>query len=141
MVDFTLVEAQLYRLLAGFFGRDQVIPRMTVLAVCGGELPVNGHELPTGAAEWAKTNRCLFTIVDHDDEPRLVVEFFSGLHDSIDIDEEEHQRILAPILKAAKITYITLSNDEFSELLDPESSSDMYAFLKAKLENIGLLDA
>jgi hypothetical protein len=141
MVDFTLQEAQLYRLLAGFFGRDQVIPRMTVMAACGGKLPVNGHEFPTGTDQWAKTNRCLFTIIDHDDEPRMVVEFFSGLQDSIDLVEEEHQRLLRPILKAAGVTYITLSDDEFADLLNPESDSDIYAFLKAKLESVGLVEA
>jgi len=138
MVDFSLQEAQLYRLLTGFFGKDQVIPRMTVLAACGGQLPVNGHKFPSGTDQWAKVNRCLFTIVDQDDEPKLVVEFFSGLHQAIDIVEEEHQRYLPPILKAAGVTYITFSDDEFAELISPDSDWDFYSFLKAKLENVGI---
>lgn len=126
MIELTTSEAQLMRMLAAFFGKDQVIPRMSVLAVCGGELPAGSRK---ELVAWAKSSRCLFTVVDREDRPKLVVEFFAGFQDSIDLQEEEHQRLLAPMLRELGIRYITISPEQFEELLDPDGDLDLFSLL------------
>lgn len=106
--------------------------RMSVMAVCGGELPKKLGDLGVDLGRWAKQNTCLLTIVDFDDNPRMVIEFFSGFEDSVDLNEVEHQRFLRPILQAAGISYVTISNAEFAEILDPSGKLDFYQLLKAK---------
>ncbi len=130
MIAFSLQEAQLYRLLAGFFGGERVVPNMRVIAVCGGELPPG--QAPE-AARWARENNCLFTIVDESEEPRLVVEFFSGYANRVDVSEEQHQRFLRPLLAARSIRYITISEGEFSDLTDPRAEADFVAFMEKKV--------
>ena len=134
MEAMTLSEAQLYRVLTALFGRDQVVPQMSVMAVCGGTLPQSCDCDDVELDVWAKKNKCLFTIVDSDDNPKLVVEFFSGFEQAIDVKEEEHQRVLEPLLGAAGIRYVTISPSEFAEILDPGSSLDMVAFLRSKVD-------
>ena len=141
MIDLSLREAQLFRMLSSFFGRDQVIVKMSVLAVCGGELP---SPLPAkllasytinnslDLSLWAKKNTCLFTIIDHNDAPKMVIEFFSGFQSSIDAREEEHVRILPSLLSTSHIPYVTISDQEFRELIDPHSSLDFCTLLEHK---------
>lgn len=138
MIDLSVSEAQLFRILVEFFGEDRVVLRMRVIAVCGGELPADLEDQGIDLDAWAKSNRCLFTIVDHNDEPRMVIEFFAGYARSVDPIEVEHQRYLGPILKAAGVNYITISDEEFSEILDPRGTLDIYSLLKAKVESVGI---
>lgn len=150
MINMSLREAQLFRMLSGFFGRDQVIIRMSVLAVCGGELP---SPLPDAVVtqlrgggesrleQWAKKNTCLFTIVDQNDMPRMVIEFFQGFDSSVDPTEEEHQRLLPPLLSRRQIPYVTISDQEFGDLVDPASSLDFCTFLEAKFTEARTFDA
>lgn len=110
---------------------------MSAMAVCGGVLP-NIHEsldlTPIELAGWARGARCLFTIVDHNDDARLVVEFFSGFNKAIDVTEAEHERYLRPILQAAGIRYVTIAPDDFSDMLDPSSGMDLVGYLQASLD-------
>lgn len=149
MVELSLDEAQLFNVLCAFFGRENVVPHMRVIAICGGVLPpLTAPGIPSEVAEqrtlefedWARTNRGLFTIVDRDDNPRMVIEFFSGFAEHIDVQEETHQRCLRPILAAAGIPYVTISRDEFSMLTDPEQPLDFYHLLKAKVEEFGIAE-
>jgi hypothetical protein len=133
MAHMDLREAQLFRILSSFFGRDRVVFRMSALAVCGGQLPPGVEFGEFDLAGWARLNPCLFTIVDGDDNPFMVIEFFSGFEVSIDVAEVEHQRYLRPLLAAAGIRYITMSDDEFSDILDPDGGLDILSFLKAKV--------
>ena len=153
MIDFNLEEAQLYRVLTSFFGKEHVVPHMSVLSICGGDLPdsplVNEIEVSMDSSngsnsdgsklkQWAKRSKCLFTIINPGGDPRMVVEFFSGFGNSVSLIDVEHQRYLKPILQAAGVSYCTISNEEFSELLDPRSSLDFFSLLKAKCEALGL---
>ena len=139
MEELNLTETQLYRLLTSVFGRECVIPRMRVIAICGGELPdsLRASELARelNLSSWARAHRGLFTIVDADDSPRLVVEFFSSTTAIIDVDELEHHRRMQPILAAAGIRYITISENELAELLDPRGTLDVCTFLTAKVDS------
>lgn len=139
MIDLSLDEARLFRALSAFFGRDAVIPHMSVLAVCGGEIPAEVRTRESAAVlakveSWARSNRCLFTVVDGDDQPRLVVEFFSGFKEAIDVVEAEHQRFIPPLLRAARVPYVTFSVEEFLETLDPSGAVDFVRLLHAKLD-------
>jgi hypothetical protein len=133
MIFIDVQEAQLYRLLSGFFGRERVIPHMSVLAVCGGELPNQVEDAAGKLRLWAQGTKCLFTIVDHQDSPKMVIEFFSGFERAIDPNEEERQRFLPTLLPAAGVRYVTLSWDELEELIDPRSSLDLLSFLEDKI--------
>lgn len=134
MINLSHAEATLFRILANFFGKEKVIPHMSVRAVCGEKLPIDYRPRPTFDIEkWAKENKCLFTIVDNSDDPCLVIEFFSGFEKSVDVVEVEHQRFLPEILQYAGIRYITMTDNEFSAMLDPRANLDFYSFLKAKV--------
>lgn len=131
-------EAQLFRMLTAIFGHDNVIPRMRVIAVCEGEVPqALGHssdELET----WARNNTCLFTVVNNDGDPCMVMEFYSGFEHGVVVEEEvDHQRFLKPILKARGVHYVTISGEEFEMLLDPRSGVSIMDFLKDKFNITG----
>lgn len=139
MIHMELREAQLFRILVGLFGRDRVIFKMSALTVCGGavpegiSLPLQPGGAPFNLASWAKSNSCLFTILNEFDEPYMVIDFFSGFQAAVDVREVEHQQYLTPLLRASGIRYITMSDDEFDDILDPDSSLDILSFLKAKI--------
>ena len=137
MLNLSLPEAQLFRMLSRLFGKERVIPFMSVLCVCGGEVPEtfssNGFDLRA----WAKVNKCLFTVVDEDDEPRMVFEFFSGFSTIVENVDVEHQRYLRPLLNHVGIRYITISHADFDEILNPHSSLDFISFLKDHFEESG----
>lgn len=138
MIDLSHNEAMLFRILSEFFGREHVVLQMRVIAVCGGELPSGVVIQGVDLLEWAKANKCLFTIVDANDEPKMVIEFFAGFEEAVDPVEVEHQRFLQPLLKAAGVSYVTISEDEFSEIVDPGGTLDFYSLLKAKVEGEGI---
>lgn len=132
-MDLRLNEAQLLRHLMSFFGAERVVVNMSVLAVCGGELPAAISNRMPQLGNWAKRNHCLFTIVNSEDEPRMVVEFRSDHDGAIDALETEHQAYLSPILHEAKIRYITFSQDEFVEVLQPDGRYDFFTLLRSKV--------
>ena len=142
MISFSLEEAQLYRLLAGFFGRARIVPNMSVLAVCGGELPPGipvqeAARLPANLGVWAKENRCLFTIVDDDDTPKLVIDFEGLERSGIDAERVEYQRVARPLLSAAGVRFFTITGDEFAELLKPSGRLDLFTLFKSRFEELG----
>jgi len=133
MISLSLEEAQLYRVLVSLFGKEQVLPNIGVKTVCGGEIPKEFPHLCKEFEAWIVRDKCLFTIVDKDDAPKLVVEFFSGFEHAIIAKEAEHQRFLKPLLDHIGVHYVTISPLEFEELLDPSSSLDIVALLGAKM--------
>jgi hypothetical protein len=130
MVEMSLHEAQLFRMLEGFFGRDRVIWNMSVRTVCGGEYPTVAGESDDTTARWAGVAGCLFTVVDEDDIPKMVVEFAQGLSHTIDVSMLDRQQKLPDLLERCGIRYIMLTQDEFEEILDPHSSLDLVSVLK-----------
>ena len=109
---------------------------MSVFAVCGGESPIIANLwVRHNRLAWARANNCLFTIIDDESNAKIVFEFFSGYQNSVDLKEVEHQQYLRPILDEAGICYVTISSDEFSEIIDPIQSLDFPTFLRAKVED------
>lgn len=131
MEALSLREAQLYRMLCEVFGKELVVPLMSVQAVCGGSVPRASSNQTLSA--WARKNKCLFTVVDADDQPKLVIEFFEGFEHSVDPHEEEHQRLLKPLLEELDIAYVTISNAEFSDLLTKPEEHGFCEFMEAKV--------
>jgi len=137
----SLRDAILYRILSDLFGQERVIFAMSAFAVCGGELSEDFLNIDPDIVKWSKSNKCLFTIVDHEDEPKMVVEFFSGFSKDIDNNEVEHQRFLKPLLEKSGISYVTLSEDEFNESIDPEGTVDFCTLLHSKISPIDTAEA
>lgn len=141
MVHLDIHEAVLFRLLTSFFGEDRVIPHMSVLAVCGGQLPFPVAELngssPTllELSLWAKKNRCLFTVVDTDDSPKVVFEIFDGVDTFVVASQVEHQRYARPLLTGAGVKYLTISHEEIDEITDPQGRMDFFHWLKDRFED------
>ena len=139
MIHLEQEHAVFFRMLSGFFGEERVIPSMSLLAACGGTLPcdiatVNPSIKEAQAESWARSQKCLFTVVDHDDQPKLVFDFFSGFDKPFEEKDVVGQRYLKPILMAAGVNYITISMEEFAEIIDPRSDIEFFHWLKEKLE-------
>lgn len=139
MAHFSVEEAQLYRMLTAFLGSENIVPHMSVLAVCGGELPSSlrdGIEAE-GLLGWAKKAKCLFTIIDSNDAPRLVVDFEAMADNTIDPERLEYHRIAEPLLQAAGVRFFTITNDEFREMLKPSGNLDLFHYFKGRFEELG----
>jgi len=132
MAEMSLEEAQLFRMLVSFFGKDRVLWSMSLRAVCGGDIPEQVRASSSEQVAWAENDRCLFTVVDHDDNPKMVMEFSPDYSDYIEVDQLERQKKLPPILGACGVQYVTISSQELVEILDPRSSLDFFSFLKDK---------
>ncbi|NDC36897.1 MAG: hypothetical protein EBZ48_02465 [Proteobacteria bacterium] len=141
MPEFSLPEAQLYRMLVGAFGRERIVPHMSVLAVCGGAIPQNilseERPLPSDLRSWAKGSRCLFTLVDGQDIPKLVLDFEALDGGTVDPEKIEYHRVLRPVLDAAGVRFLTITNDEFAELLRPSGTLDLLGFFQDRFEELG----
>ena len=133
MSEMSLQEAQLFRVLGGFFGRDRVVWNMSVRTVCGGSYPPGAEEIAVDIANWAEVAGCLFTIVDDDDCPKMVVEFAVDLKRCIDVQLLERQEHMPKLLALCGVRYVVVTEAEFEEILDPNSSLDLTSLLKDRL--------
>ena len=113
MIAFTHEEAILFRILQSLFGHGQVIPHMSVKAICGGLDPTTLPESPSSG--W----KCLFTVVDSGDMPKLVVEFSSTTSQTIDMHAFERVQIIGPILAAHQIRYMVISDHQNADITHP----------------------
>ena len=134
----SLQEAQLFRMLEAFFGRDRVIWNMSVRSVCGGTYPRVRGEAEESIAKWADAALCLFTIIDEQDNPKVVIELGVNLKQPIDVARLDRQQRLPELLGMRGVQYVLVSNDEFEEILDPASSLDLVSVLK---DRFGIEDA
>lgn len=132
MIDLDNNEAILFRLLASFFGKERVIPQMSVLAACGGDLPQGKFE--DRDLSFAKKKKCLFTVVNELDTPKLVVELGVDAKSSIDLSELDKQEQARPILTAAGVPYIILSKSELLFVTDPAAPGNWFHLLQSKFE-------
>lgn len=134
MVDITLEEAQLMRMVAGFFGKERIVYKASLSLVCGEKLTepnnFNGHEF----SEWAKRYKCLFTVMNDNGDPRLVIELLPDITGTIDSSQIEHMHFVKPTLNAAGLHHVTLSREEFADLTDPEGTLDFFSLLESKIE-------
>jgi hypothetical protein len=132
MVEMSLQEAQLFRMLSGFFGRDRVVWNMSIRAVCNGVVPTSDAVNMNAAEDWTDLAGCLFTVVDHDDTPKMVVEFAPDFSRYIEVKQMERHQRLPGLLEGYGVRYISISSHEFRDMTDPRSSLDLVSFLKDK---------
>lgn len=130
MEEMSLHEAQLFRLLVGFFGKDRVLFSMSVRAVCGGDLSVLSQDFDEETRIWAERSKCLFTVVDGEDDPKMVVELAPDFSDFIELEQLERQNKLPGLLRSRGVQYLTISGDEMSEILDPNGTLGLVDVLK-----------
>jgi hypothetical protein len=139
MAEMSLNEAQLFRLLVGFFGKDRVLFSMSVRAVCGGDLASLSHPLDEETRAWAERSRCLFTVVDEEDDPKMVVEFEPDFSKFIEVEQLERKSRLPSLLKASGVQYLTITGEEMGEILDPNGTIDLVDVLKDRfgIDDVG----
>ena len=131
MIAIDSYEAILFRMLVSFFGEDRVIPHMSVTAVCGGNAP----ELGYARGGDPDVDKCLFTIVNLNDDPRLVVEFELNFGGNIEPHEVSKRRYIQPALEAVGVSYLTISKDEFLDMTSPGSGVTLFSVLESKWED------
>ena len=90
-----------------------------------------------GLGAWAGAAGCLFTVVDDNDLPKMVVEFELDTTDSVDLLLLERQQRLPKLLESCGIRYIVLTQSEFGEILDPDSPLDLVSLLQERLNLTG----
>jgi len=130
MTEMSLPESQLFRMLVSLFGKDSIVWNMSVRAVCGGEYPEANGQTRDEIAGWAEAASCLFTLVDGQDNPKLVIEFAPDFASYIELKEMERHQRLPAVLEARGIQYVSMSRAELEEMMDPSSSLDLISFLK-----------
>lgn len=131
MQAMDVFEAQLFRLLQGIFGEDNVLPYMRLKAITGGKLPdLSLDKFKEGSHDNLK---CLFTVVDYNDEPKMVIDIDADEIDSIDILKFEKQEIVSAYLKELKIKYLLISLIELEQILDVTSELTLANCLHSKI--------
>ena len=133
MVELTLEQAQLLRVLHALFGRDRIVCKVSVNLVCDGALPAeflgNGEALQS----WAKHYKCLFTVLNEAGSPKLVVEFNHEFEEALDVQNFEFKPLLEPILKAKQVHYVSISRKEFDALLQGADTLEFVRLLGTKI--------
>lgn len=125
---FDTNEAILFRLLSSFFGKDRVIPQMSISCICG-------EKISQKLNFCTKSTKCLFTIVNQEDDPCLIVELGVDNKDSFDLLELDKQQALAKLLPESGIQYIALSKSDFKFVTDSANPQNWYLFLKDRFED------
>lgn len=149
MINMSLQEAQLMRILSAYFGSDRVIPQMSVMAVCGGQIPEFIHTKNSliknsfntqnhlcsdlEIEQWARANKCLFTILDHNDNPIVVFDFSSDFSKDVDLKHLENEKYLKPLLNALGIKFISFTQAEFNSALSSEEDFDFVGLVESKV--------
>lgn len=109
MIALSLEEAILLRILESLFGHGQVIPHMSLNAICGGK----------NAEDEQYKMQCLFTVIDPTDAPRLVIEFTGSTPNTIDFHSYSRSTVIEPILAEHQIRYMVISSDDYADLTHP----------------------
>jgi len=112
MIDLTQKEVHLYKILVTLFGKENVIPRVTVKTVC--------ENLPDTASFFPKELegvQVLFTVVNDDDAPKLVVEFAPEISEVVDVYALEREKKIVHLLNACQIRYISINDLDYQDLI------------------------
>lgn len=132
VAEFTLREAQLFRMLSALFGEDRVVPHMSLAGVLGGE------QLDSATREWCADQRCLITIVGHDDEPRFVLDFAAIEGDVIDPDRVELHRKGAELLARFGIHFFSMHEEDFQALITPGTGFTLVHYFDEQFARVGI---
>lgn len=130
MIEMSLGEAQLFRMLRAFFGEERVLWNMSVRTVCCSENTVDGSVAIVPQDAMSKWGNCLFTVVDGSDAPKMVVELAPDFSEIVDTHLLERQQYLPKLLMDKGIKYVVFSKEEFRDILDPGDSLELLDVLK-----------
>lgn len=130
MIEMSLGEAQLFRMLRSFFGEERVLWNMSVRSVCRSEGVEDTAFLIDHDDIVARLGTCLFTVVDESDAPKMVIELAPDFSDVVDTYLLERQQFLPKLLMEKGIKYVVFSKEEFRDILDPNDSLGLLDVLK-----------
>lgn len=119
MIDLTQREVLLFKILISLFGKENVIPKMSLKAVC--ENSVETASLMN--LEDAQL-QLLFTVVNNDDVPKLVVEFAAETSKYVDLYSLEREKKVRQFLSSHSIRSIHISEGEYDDLIRSASDRD-----------------
>ena len=125
-----LHEAQLLKLLQSFFGKDRVMPHLSVRMICAEFTSDIESVCPASVA----AERCLFTIIDEQSVPHLVLEFMPDRKLAIEVESLTRVEQIRSCLSAVGVRYLHFELEEFQELLDPDSGLSLVRLLQAKID-------
>jgi hypothetical protein len=133
MTGYDLYTATFLRILTSLFGEDQVVVGMSLFVVCGGVMPL---DFVDDHIEVAKNRKCLFTIVNQDDRPCLVIDFAPGRYSTIDMGTFEYAEQMERALTEVGVKYISIDVCELTALQDPHSNLDLCTLLSEKVGSL-----
>ncbi|MCB0336928.1 MAG: hypothetical protein KDD62_11510 [Bdellovibrionales bacterium] len=137
MLNFDAHQAQLLRLLSEFFGDTNVIPQMSLAAVFADCNEAAQEKLAAIALartpDWSRTEKCLFTIVDTDGTPKLIVELFADDGNTVDLLLLDKQEQLEVLCREAQIHLAIFGYHELAQILDPSSGMSLLSCLSGKV--------
>jgi hypothetical protein len=132
IAQFSLREAQLFRMLAALFGEDNVIPHLT-LAVVLGEV-----QLDAETRAWCAQQRCLITVVGRDDEPRFVLDFEAIEGDIVDPLRVELHGRGRELLTQHGVFFFSIASDDFEALTTPGTGYTLIHFFDEQFARAGV---
>lgn len=106
--------------------------------VCRSSL--RGQVEDESAVNWELLSSLLFTIIDQDGDPHLVVEFDVEYGNVVDVAALERKEILGPLLTNIGVRYLVISRDELCQMLDPASELTLATLLLSKIETSSLIE-
>lgn len=123
------------RLLASLFGGERVVPHLKVRTVVGEAWRTRDDiDLGVDLEQWTANNRCLFTVVDDADAPKLVVDLAPIGEGTVDLEALDRTRILKALCEMTNLIFITFSESEINEAATAKDLTDFRIFMEAKLE-------
>lgn len=129
MINLSLAEAQLFRLLENFFGADRVIHGMSTFSIAGGLVPSSIEDKETWIFQ-AKGTPCQFVILDHNEDAKLVIDLNFDYDGNVDLAKLERHEKLLVFLKQLNIPYVSIGAREFSALIDRDTGFTLVHLLQ-----------
>ena len=129
------VEVLLFQQLRELFGQDRVLPRLRVSMICGHQYPAQVRDSVPNIEIWSRENSCLFTVIDGNSDPKVVIDRFDGFEESIDFDQVEHQKYLPALFSELGIHYITISSEELQLVCRSGNREGLCETLQKKLQH------
>jgi hypothetical protein len=140
MINLDLRQAQLFRMLSTLFGEEQVLPNLSLRMILGS---CEGVDVSIFSAEGVSDSapaviptkadldrRCLFTVLDDQDKPRVVVDF-SGFGDSfIDADALKRHEVIQRVLGSVGLKFLLIHPKDFESILDRDSETTLVGVLQ-----------
>jgi hypothetical protein len=138
MVHLEVHQAQLLRMLAALFGEDQLLVNLSLRMVidsCEDMQQAVREGVCSAAGSPVLDTKCLFTIVNGNDRPQLVVDF-SGFGESyIDAAALKQNEAIERVLAEAGIKCLFIHPKDFQAILDKDAETTLVSVLQGLLDD------